>query len=144
MKYFEKLKTSQLLLLSVFLIAAIAASIILNLPYQVSLTTETAQMNITAETKVNLPCSEVQLKAGSTTMVEADVTGKGYAVVSLLDEDNQLKLHIIGLLRGLDCTMAVTLKRGESIQLPATMTFIARDGVYPVPAPAGAFRTFKY
>lgn len=144
MKYFKKSKQPRKILFFVVGIAALAAIVLLYLPYQVSLTTEAHGLNITETPKLNLPCSKAELTAGDTTIVKTTLNGNGYASVSYLQEDEQLKLRLIGLLRNIDCTINIELKSGDTVELPTSMAFVARKGVHPVPAPAGAFRTFKY
>ena len=144
MKYFKKLTQPQKISLFVWAIAAVAFTVFLNMPFQVTLTTSASSLELAPAVELNLPCHDAQLQPGDQTIVETSVTGKGYANVSYLQENGQLKLHLIGILRDIDCTLNIQLKAGDSINLPAPMAFVAREGVHPLPLNSGLYRTFKY
>ena len=124
------------------LCVAVIFFVVFQLPLKQTLSTADEGHFIKSGTLVNLPCSIAHLDAGTTTEVKTKVTGKGFAQLSHLFEDEQVKLHIVGLVNDLTCEVFIKVAPNSSINLPSGMTFIARNGVIPTPSSTGSSREF--
>ena len=139
MNFIKNLSPKQIIALTAVACVVVIAAVMMCLPFKTTLTSAEIPNGL----KINLPCTEANLTGGDETKVVTKVTGKGMAHFEYLQENNELKLRLVGIVKELTCTTNITIAEGSTISLPESMVFIARNGVRPAPSTQGGYREFQ-